>query len=98
MMLPSLDELIQITRTLAHDYDFVRIVLASIPSKLQDDTQLDVEFIEVTDTPEFRTDLQQALRDGLTALGLLGWEFQDGTLQAKGVMFPWHDGSLKGAV
>ena len=30
----------------------------------------------------------------LTALGLLGWEFQDGTLQSKGVMFPWHDDSL----
>ena len=44
-------------------------------------TQGDVQFIEVSDGPEFRTDLQQALRDGLTALGLLGWEFRDGTLQ-----------------
>ena len=40
-------------------------------------------------------DLQQALRDGLTALGLLGWEFKDGTLQAKGWLFPWHDESLR---
>ena len=40
-------------------------------------------------------DLQQALRDGLTALGLLGWEHKDGTLQAKGGMFPWHDESLQ---
>ncbi len=69
----SLDQLIQITRTMAHDYDFVRVVLASIPSKLQDDTQIDAEFIEVTNDPVFRTDLHQALRDGLTALGLLGW-------------------------
>ena len=68
-------------------------MLASIPSNLQDNTQLDVEFIEVSDGPEFRTDLQQALRDGLTALGLLGWEFKDGTLQAKGGLFLWHDES-----
>ena len=53
------------------------------------------QLIEVSDGPEFRTDLQQALRDGLTALGLLGWEFKDGTLQAKGNMFPWHDESLR---
>ena len=44
--------------------------------------------IEMSDGPEFHTDLQQALRDGLTALGLLGWEFKDGTLQAKGGLFP----------
>ena len=94
-MQPSLDQLIQITHTLAHDFDFVRVVLASTPSNLQDNTQLDVEFIEVTAAPEFRTGLQQALRDGLTALGLLGWERKDGTLQAKGGLFPWHDESLK---
>ena len=60
-MQPSLDQLIQICRTQAHDYDFVRVVLASIPSKLQDNTQIDAEFIEVSDGPESRTDLQQAL-------------------------------------
>ena len=26
---------------------------------------------------------------------MLGWEHKDGTLQAKGGMFPWHDESLK---
>ena len=46
-MQPSLDQLIQITRTLGHDYDFVRVVLAS------------VQFIEISDGPEFRTELQQ---------------------------------------
>ena len=76
-MQPSLDQLIQITRTLAHDDDFVRVVLAST----QDNPEADVEFIEVSDGPEFRTELHQALRDGLTALGLLGWEFKDGTLR-----------------
>ncbi len=90
-MQPALDQLIQVTRTLARDYDFVRLVLASIPSNLQGNAQLEVEFIEVSDGPEFRTELQQALRDGLTALGLLGWEHKDGTLQAKNVMFAWHD-------
>ena len=94
-MQPSLDELIQITRTLAHDQEFVRVVLASTPSTLQKNAQLEVEFIEVSDGPEFRSDLHQALRAGLTALGLLGWEFQDGTLQAKGGLFPWHDESLR---
>ncbi len=49
----------------------------------QGDMQADVQFIEVSDGPEFRTDLHQALRDGLTALGLLGWEHKDGSLQAK---------------
>ncbi len=90
-MQPSLDQLIQITRTLAHDDDFVRVVLAST----QREGQADVQFIEVSDGPEFRTELHQALRDGLTALGLLGWEFEDGTLQAKGGLFPWHDESLR---
>ena len=69
-------------------YDFVRTVLASTPSNLQNNSQVNVQFIEVSDGPEFRTELQRALRDGLTALGLLGWEFKDGTLQAKGGLFP----------
>ena len=90
-MQPSLDQLIQICRTLGHDDDFVRVVLAHT----QDNPEADVQLIEVSDGPEFRTDLHQALRDGLTALGLLGWEFQDGTLQAKGGLFLWHDESLR---
>ena len=65
-MQPSLDQLIQITRTLAHDDDFVRVVLASTQDNTQADTQGDVQFIEVSDGPEFRTELHQALRDGLT--------------------------------
>ena len=71
-MQPSLDQLIQITRTLAHDNDFVQVVLAFIPSNLQDNAQVAAEFIEVSDGPEFRTLLQQALRDGLTALEIAG--------------------------
>ncbi len=78
-MQPSLDQLIQICRTQVLDQEFVQVVLAST----QDNPEADVQFIEVSDGPEFRTDLHQALRDGLTALGLLGWEFKDGTLQTK---------------
>ncbi len=92
MTQPSLDQLIQITRTMAHDYDFVRVVLGSTQDNTQGDDQGDVQFIEVSDGPQFRSE-QQALRDGLTALGLLGWVHKDGTLQAKGTMFPWHDES-----
>ena len=66
-----------------------------VQASTQGDVQGDVQFIEVSDGPEFRTDLHQALRDDLTALGLLGWEFKDGTLQAKGRLFPWHDESLR---
>ena len=53
-MQPSLDQLFQITRTLAHDYDFVRVILVST----QDDTHPDVRFIEVSDGPEFWTEVQ----------------------------------------
>ena len=91
MIQPSLDQLIQITRTLAHDQDFVRMVLAST----QEDVQRDVQFIEVADGPEFRTELQWDLRDGLTALGLLGWEYKGGILHAKDGLFPWQDESLR---
>ena len=54
-----------------------------------------MQFVEVSDSSEFRTELQRYLRDGLLALGLLGWEFKDGTLQAKGGLFPWHDESRR---
>ena len=63
-MQPSLDQLIQICGTQVLDQEFVRVVLASI----QDNPEADVQFIEVSDGPEFRSDLHQALREGLTAL------------------------------
>ena len=62
-MQPSLDQLIQITRTLAHDDDFVRVVLAST----QGDVQGDVQFIEVSDGPEFRTEGKAISQSGGTA-------------------------------
>ncbi len=72
MMQPFLDQLIQFTRTLAHDYDFVRVVLASTGGTTQGNPQGDLQFIEVTDGPDYRTELQPALRHGLTALGPAG--------------------------
>ena len=63
MMQPSLDQLIQITRTLAHDCDFVRVVLAST----QDNPEADVQFIEVSDGPEFRTEGKAISQSGRTA-------------------------------
>ncbi len=56
-MQPSLDQLIQICRTQALDQEFVRVVLASTQDNTQSDVQADAQFIEVSDGPEFRTDL-----------------------------------------
>ncbi len=62
-MQPSLDQLIQITRMLAHDDDFVRVVLAST----QGGVQADAQFIEVSDGPEFRTEEKAISQSGGTA-------------------------------
>ena len=50
----------------------------------------DVQFIEVTEGPEFRAELQTAFREDFQALGMLGWELAEGTVQAKNLLFPWH--------
>ena len=62
--------------------DFMRLVLAS--------PQVEVRFVEVTEGPEFRREVETAMREGLLALGMLGWEVCEGTVQAKNVLFPWH--------
>ena len=82
-MQPTFEQLLQVIRTLAEstDIDFVRIVLAS---------SQDVRFIEVTDNPELRTELQEAFQEGFLALGLLGWEVADEKVQTKAILFPWH--------
>ena len=87
---PAFEQLIQITRTLAHDYEFVYLVLAS----MQGDAPENAHFIEVSAAPEFRNELQETLREG-AARGLLGWELRNGTLQAKSGFFPWNDESLR---
>ena len=62
-MLPSLDQLIQICRTQVLDQEFVRVVLAST----QDNPEADVQFIEVSDGPEYRTEVQAISQSGGTA-------------------------------
>ena len=81
---PDFEQLLQIIRILTEQstYEFCRVVLASSDG--------DVKFLEVTETPEFRTALAEALRDGFLALGLLGWQLDEGTLQARSRLFGRH--------
>ena len=62
-MQPSLDQLIQICRTQVLDQEFVRVVLATT----QGGVQADAQFIEVSDGPEFRTEVQAISQSGGTA-------------------------------
>ncbi|MDA2926955.1 hypothetical protein MYX78_06940 [Acidobacteria bacterium AH-259-G07] len=80
----SFEELIQIIRAVAQTapYEFLRVVLAS--------SQGEARFIEVSEDIRSRTELQYASREGLVALGLLGWELKGGMVQAKSMLFPWH--------
>ncbi len=81
---PGFEELIQIVRAAAAatPLDFMRLVLAS--------SQGEVRFVEVTEGPEFRAELQTAFREDFQALGMLGWEVHEETVQAKNLLFPWH--------
>ncbi len=49
-----------------------------------------MRFVEVTERPEFRRELETAFREDFQALGMLGWEVNEETVQAKNVVFPWH--------
>ncbi len=60
----------------------MRLVLAS--------SQGEVRFVEVAEGPEFRAELETAMREGFQALGMLGWEVNKETVQAKNVLFPWR--------
>ena len=60
----------------------MRLVMAS--------SQGDVRFVEVTEGPEFRKELETAFREDFQALGMLGWEVGKETVQAKNLLFPWH--------
>ena len=81
---PGFEELIQIVRSAAAatPLEFMRLVLAS--------SQGEVRFVEVTEGPEFRKELETAFREGFQALGMLGWEVGKETVQAKNLLFPWH--------
>ena len=80
---PGSEELIQIVRAAAAatPLEFMRLVLASSD---------DVRFVEVTEGAEFRRELETAIREGCQALGMLGWELGEGTVQAKNLLFAWH--------
>jgi len=80
---PSFEELLQLVRAAAAatPLEFMRLVMASSDN---------VQFIEVTEGPELRAELQTAFRGDFLALGMLGWEVGEGTMQAKNLLFPWH--------
>ena len=80
---PGFEELLQVVRAIAAatPLEFMRVVLASSD---------EVRFIEATDEPEFRRELEAALREGFQALGMLGWEVREEAVQAKNLLFPWH--------
>ena len=81
---PGFEELLQIVRAAAAatPLEFMRLVLAS--------SQGEVRFVEVTEGPEFRKELETAFREDFQALGMLGWEVGKETVQAKNLLFPWH--------
>ena len=80
---PGFEELLQLVRSAAAatPLEFMRLVLASSD---------DVRFVEVTEGPEFRRELESAFREDSQALGMLGWEVGKETVQAKNLLFPWH--------
>lgn len=80
-MAPDFEQLLQIIRVAARDFEGVHVVLAS---------RNDYTFLE--DTPRLRKELQNALRAGYQALGLLGWEISEGRIQAHKMFFRWHEG------
>ncbi len=49
-----------------------------------------MQFVEVTEEPEFRKELETAMREDFQALGMLGWEVGKETLQAENLLFPRH--------
>jgi hypothetical protein len=78
-MAPSFEQLLQIIRVAACDFDGVHVVLAS---------RDDFTFLEKT--ARLREELQEATRAGYQVLGLLGWENSNGHFQAHKMFFRWH--------
>jgi hypothetical protein len=81
---PDLEQLLRVLKIVTEQtqYDFSRLVLAS--------SEGDIQFLEVTETSKFRVELEEALGNGFLALGLLGWQMSEGTLQAHKLLFKWH--------
>ena len=81
-MQPDFEQLLQIIRVAARDYEAVHVVLAG-----------DDDFTFLQETPKLREELQGAFREGYQALGLLGWEIKDGRIQARKMFFRWNEDS-----
>ncbi len=87
---PDFEQLLHVLKIVTEQtrYDFSRVVLAS--------SEGEVRFLEVADTIEFQAELGEALTTGFLALGLLGWQMDEGILQAHKLIFRWHaDPKLK---
>jgi len=87
---PDFDQLLRVIRIVTDQthYDHSRVVLASFEGEIQ--------FLKVADSIEFQAELGEALTTGFLALGLLGWQTDDGRLQAHKLLFRWHtDSKLK---
>ena len=55
-------------------------------------SQGDVRFLEVTEDPEFRAELQTAFREDFQALGMLGWEVSKKTVHGQEPAVPVAQG------
>jgi hypothetical protein len=87
---PDFGQLLRVIRIVTDQtrYDYSRVVLASCEGEIQ--------FLEVADTIEFQAELGEAFTTGFLALGLLGWQMDDGILRAHKLLFRWHtDSKLK---
>lgn len=87
---PDFEQLLRVIRIVTDrtQYDYSRVVLASCEGEIQ--------FLEVADTIEFQAELGEAFTTGFLALGLLGWQMDEGMLRAHKLLFRWHtDSKLK---
>lgn len=82
----KLEELLTAIRVLSTEMDlkFIHIVMAAADGRTQ--------FIESSRDQFLENELKQAIDAGFLALGLLGWEMSDSSLEAKSLLFPWNKG------
>lgn len=81
---PDFEQLLRVIRIVTDQtrYDYSRVVLASCEGEIQ--------FLEVADTIEFQAELAEAFTTGFLALGLLGWQMDEGILRPHKLLFRWH--------
>lgn len=80
-MQPDFEQLLQIIRVAAKDFEGVHVVL----------TSGDDDYIFLEDTPRLREELKEAVREDYEPLGLLGWEIAQGRIQAHKMLFKWNE-------